>query len=445
MGDQVEVPPYFLCPISLEIMRDPVTLSTGITYDRESIERWMFSNKTKRKNDDKIKNVVTCPVTKQALLDTQVDLTPNHTLRRLIQAWCTLNAASGIERFPTPKPPVEKADIEKLIEGGAMAAPDSAMLSKLKRMKSLAKESERNKRCIESAGAVQFLSSIVMKTSSTRSSSSSSFVDDNDNDNGVSIIISDGVVEACAEEALSILYNLEVSETGLKSLIGKNNGEFVGCLVQVLRHGNYRSRTYAALLLKPVLEVADTNIITSLGSDVFDELVTLLSDQVSQQSLKAALKTLILVCPWGRNRIKAVESGAVSMLIEMLLESCDRRCGEMILVVLEQLCGCAEGRAEVVKHAAGLAAVSKKILRVSHVGSERAVRVLWLISRFSGTQSVVQEMLQVGVVAKLCLVLQVECTFKTKEKAKEILRLHSRVWRNSSCIPSHLLSSYPSS
>ncbi|KAK9170295.1 hypothetical protein Syun_002435 [Stephania yunnanensis] len=410
-------------------MRDPVTLSTGITYDRESIERWMFS---KKKNDDKTKNVVTCPVTKHALSDTLVDLTPNHTLRRLIQAWCTLNEASGIERFPTPKPPVEKADIEKLIEG-AMAAPDSAMLSKLKRMKSLAKESERNKRCIESAGAVEFLSSIVMKTStSTRSSSSSSFVDDNDNENDIAVssaIISDGLVEACAEEALSILYNLEVSETGLKSLIGKN-GEFVDCLVQALRNGNYRSRTYAALLLKPVLEVADTNIITSLRSDVFDELVTLLSDQVSQQSLKAALKTLILVCPWGRNRIKAVNSGAVSMLIEMLLESCDRRCGEMILVVLEQLCGCAEGRAEVVKHAAGLAAVSKKILRVSHVGSERAVRVLWLISRFSGTQSVVQEMLQVGVVAKLCLVLQVECTFKTKEKAKEILRLHSRLGRS---------------
>ncbi|KAK9122911.1 hypothetical protein Sjap_012513 [Stephania japonica] len=417
-------------------MRDPVTLSTGITYDRESIERWMFSKKKSNKDDDK-KNVVTCPVTKHVLSDTQVDLTPNHTLRRLIQAWCTLNAGSGIERFPTPKPPVEKADVEKLIKG-AMAAPESVMLSKLKRMKSLAKERERNKRCIESAGAVEFLSSIVMKTSiSTSSRSRSSFVDDN------VISINDGLVEACAEEALSVLYNLDVSESGLKSLIGKN-GEFVDCLVQVLRSGNYRSRTYAALLLKPVLEVADSNILTSLRSDMFDELVTLLSDQVSQQSLKAALKTLILVCPWGRNRIKAVESGAVSMLIEMLLESCDRRCGEMILVVLEQLCGCAEGRAELVKHAAGLAAVSKKILRVSHVGSERAVRVLWLISRFSATQSVLQEMLQVGVVAKLCLVLQVECTLKTKEKAKDILRLHSRVWRSSSCIPSHLLSSYPS-
>jgi hypothetical protein len=34
----------------------------------------------------------TCPVTKQQLSD-YTDLTPNHTLRRLIQAWCTLNAS----------------------------------------------------------------------------------------------------------------------------------------------------------------------------------------------------------------------------------------------------------------------------------------------------------------------------------------------------------------
>lgn len=32
------VPNHFRCPISLELMKDPVTLSTGITYDRETIE-----------------------------------------------------------------------------------------------------------------------------------------------------------------------------------------------------------------------------------------------------------------------------------------------------------------------------------------------------------------------------------------------------------------------
>uniref|UniRef100_A0A0D3GC55 U-box domain-containing protein n=1 Tax=Oryza barthii TaxID=65489 RepID=A0A0D3GC55_9ORYZ len=34
--------PDFLCSISMELMEDPVTVATGVTYDRRSIERWFF-------------------------------------------------------------------------------------------------------------------------------------------------------------------------------------------------------------------------------------------------------------------------------------------------------------------------------------------------------------------------------------------------------------------
>ncbi|KAH1194037.1 E3 ubiquitin-protein ligase PUB22 [Glycine max] len=97
--DEIEIPAHFLCPISLQLMRDPVTVCIGITYDRENIERWLFSCKNN-----------TCPVTKQCLLDH--GLTPNHTLRRLIQSWCTLNASLGVERIPTPKSPIDKTHCE---------------------------------------------------------------------------------------------------------------------------------------------------------------------------------------------------------------------------------------------------------------------------------------------------------------------------------------------
>ncbi|XLS71215.1 hypothetical protein HN51_028080 [Arachis hypogaea] len=75
MDNEIDVPLFFLCPISLEIMKDPVTVSTSITYDRESIETWLFSGKNK-----------SCSVTKQQLSSSDFfDLTPNHTLHRLIQ------------------------------------------------------------------------------------------------------------------------------------------------------------------------------------------------------------------------------------------------------------------------------------------------------------------------------------------------------------------------
>ncbi|KAI3733525.1 hypothetical protein L6452_12968 [Arctium lappa] len=45
----------FRCPISLEIMSDPVTLTTGHTYDRSSIERWFRSgNSTCPKTGEKV-------------------------------------------------------------------------------------------------------------------------------------------------------------------------------------------------------------------------------------------------------------------------------------------------------------------------------------------------------------------------------------------------------
>ncbi|XVF05073.1 hypothetical protein REPUB_Repub05bG0139900 [Reevesia pubescens] len=413
--DEIEIPPHFLCPISLQLMRDPVTISSGITYDRDSIEKWLYSCKNK-----------TCPVTKQALQDS--DLTPNHTLRRLIQAWCILNASHGIERIPTPKPPIDKTQIAKLLKD-AEKFPEM-QLKCLKRLRSITLEGERNRSCLEAAGAVEFLVSIIKNYDST-------LLLEVENNEGLEFIKD-------SDEALSILYHINVSESSLKSIIS-NDQEFVESLVQLLKNGNYQSRAYAAMLLKNVFEVADPIHLISVKPEFFAEIVRTLRDQISQQASKAALKLLVEVCPWGRNRIKAVEGGAVFVLIELLLETSDKRVSELALIVLDQLCGCAEGRAEFLKHGAGLAIVSKKIFRISHVASDRAVRILSSICRFSPTSRVLQEMLQVGVVAKLCLVLQLDSSYKTKEKARDILKLHSRVWRNPSCIPSHLLSSYPSS
>ncbi|KAE8692988.1 E3 ubiquitin-protein ligase PUB22 [Hibiscus syriacus] len=413
--DEIEIPSHFLCPISLQLMRDPVTISTGITYDRESIEQWLFS----------FKNMV-CPVTKQVLHE--LDLTPNHTLRRLIQAWCTLNASHGIERIPTPKPPINKTQIVKLIQD-ANKFPEMQVRC-LKILRSITLESERNRSCLEAAGAVEFLVSIIK-------SYDSSLLLEIESNEGSEVI-------KAGDEALSILYHIKVSGSCLKSIVSSDNG-FVESLLIILKKGSYQSRAYATMLLKEVFEVADPIHLISLRPEFFAEIVRTLRDQISLQASKAALKLLVELCPWGRNRIKAVEGGAVFVIVELLLQSSDKRTSELALVVLDQLCGCAEGRAEFLNHGAGLAMVSKKIFRVSHAGSERAVRILLSICRFSATSRVLQEMLQVGVVAKLCLVLQLDSTYKTKEKAREILKLHARVWRNHACIPSHLLSSYPSS
>nr|XP_010927379.1 E3 ubiquitin-protein ligase PUB23 [Elaeis guineensis] len=415
---EVEIPSYFLCPISLQIMRDPVTLPTGITYDRDSIERWMFSGK----HD-------TCPVTKQHLPD--CDLTPNHTLRRLIQAWCALNSSNDIERFPTPKPPIDKAQIIKLLDDARLP---HLQLHSLRKLREIVSESERNRRCIETtSGVVDMLISIIHNNNSGTASGEEGKP------------ISDDVESTNArDEALSILYLLQLSDQQLLDL-AVGNGDFVGSLTSILQQSNHQTRAYATLLLKSMLRVIAPARLAGVRKELFQEVVGVLRDRVSHQATKAALQVLAWLCPWGRNHIKAANAGAVRVLVELLLDEPERRVCELVLVVLDRVCGCAEGRAELVGHGAGIAIVSKKMLRVSEAASERAVKILNSVARFSATKAVLQEMLQIGVVSKLCLVLQVDCGMKTKEKAREILRLHSRVWNKSPCWSPQFLISYPSS
>ena len=69
-------PSNFFCPISQEMMHDPVITMDGHSYEREQIESW-FRRST------------LSPVTGGAL--THVHLTPNHALRNAIEQWSEAN------------------------------------------------------------------------------------------------------------------------------------------------------------------------------------------------------------------------------------------------------------------------------------------------------------------------------------------------------------------
>lgn len=73
-----QMPPEELrCPISLQLMYDPVIISSGQTYERICIEKW-FSDGHK-----------TCPKTQQKL--SHLSLTPNYCVKGLIASWCEQN------------------------------------------------------------------------------------------------------------------------------------------------------------------------------------------------------------------------------------------------------------------------------------------------------------------------------------------------------------------
>ncbi|XP_020575910.1 E3 ubiquitin-protein ligase PUB23-like [Phalaenopsis equestris] len=397
---EIQIPSFFLCPVSLQIMRDPVTLPTGITYDRESIEHWLYSA-----------NQNTCPVTKQHISDFD-NLTPNHTLRRLIQSWCTANASSGIERFPTPRPPITKPQISALLDESTRLP--NSLLSSLAKLKRIVSESERNKRCVEATpGAIDFLASIISNLSTENED------------------------EFASDEAVSILYSLQLSQQSLRDLQERNQ-DLIKSLTAILRRSaNYQTRAHAVLLIKALIGVVPPSRLISVGQEFFEEIVKVLRDRISYQAMKAALQVLYGVCPWGRNVVKAVKAGAVKVVVELLLDEPEKRACEMMMVVLDELCGCADGRKEVVGHAAGLAVVSKNMVRVSAVATARAVSLVYSISN-QAAPAVVEEMLQVGIVSKLCLLLQVECEKSTRKMVKDVLSMHLNVWRRSPCLTTRL-------
>ncbi|CAH8346975.1 unnamed protein product [Eruca vesicaria subsp. sativa] len=67
----------FFCPLSLEVMTDPVIVSSGQTYEKAFIKRWIDLG------------LKVCPKTRQTL--THTTLIPNYTVKALIANWCETN------------------------------------------------------------------------------------------------------------------------------------------------------------------------------------------------------------------------------------------------------------------------------------------------------------------------------------------------------------------
>ena len=79
-----DAPAEFICPISLQVMKDPVMSRSGQNYERKSIVEWL-----KRGNGS-------CPITRQPLKPSS--LVPNSNLKGRIKNWRE-TAASGSSTF----------------------------------------------------------------------------------------------------------------------------------------------------------------------------------------------------------------------------------------------------------------------------------------------------------------------------------------------------------
>ncbi|GFP99572.1 U-box domain-containing protein 13 [Phtheirospermum japonicum] len=378
------IPDDFRCPISLELMKDPVIVSTGQTYERSCIEKWLKAGHA------------TCPKTQQAL--TSTSLTPNYVLRSLIAQWCEAN---GIE--PPKRPggssrpsktgsacsPAERSMIGALLCKLTSGIPDDQR-SAAGEIRLLAKRNADNRVAIAEAGAIPLLVQLLSTPDSR-----------------------------IQEHAVTALLNLSICEDNKGSII--SSGAVPG-VVHVLRKGSMEARENAAATLFS-LSVIDENKVTIGASGAIPPLVALLAEG-TQRGKKDAATALFNLCIYQGNKGKAVRAGVIPTLMELLTGGVSMV--DEALAILAILASHPEGKAAI-----GAAGAVPVLVDVVGNGSPRnkenaAAVLVHLCSSSSGDQQQhLVEAQELGVMGPL-LELAQHGTERGKRKAAQLLERMNR-------------------
>ncbi|KAF6138929.1 hypothetical protein GIB67_025658 [Kingdonia uniflora] len=309
MTDSIAIPDEYRCPISLELMKDPVIVATGQTYERSCIQRWIdCGNKT-------------CPKTQQVLID--LTMTPNYVLRSLIMRFCENNKIDLPMGLVNGR--IRRSDGSFHKVTGDMACINSLVHKLSSRsigdrrsaaieIRSLSKRSTDNRILIAEAGAIPVL---------------------------VMLLTSEDVITQ--ENAVTAILNLSIFENnkGLIMFAGA-----ISSIVQVLRMGSMVSRENAAATLFS-LSLLDENKITIGASGAIQALVELLQNG-SARGKKDALTALFNLCIYQGNKGRAVRAGILVPLMNMLTDSSSSMVDES-LTILSLIASHQEGKAAIVK------------------------------------------------------------------------------------------------
>ncbi|XP_050233845.1 U-box domain-containing protein 11 [Mercurialis annua] len=307
--DAPAIPDDFLCPISLEIMRDPVIVATGQTYERSYIQRWIDTGNT------------TCPKTQQKLQ--HLTLTPNYVMRSLITQWCVQHNIEQPRALANGR--IKKSDGSFRDVSGDIAA-IQALVRKLSsrsieerkaavlEIRSLSKRSTDNRILIAEAGAIPMM---------------------------VNLLTSEDV--SIQENSVTAILNLSIYENnkGLIMLAGA-----IPSIVQILRAGSVEARENAAATLFS-LSLGDENKIIIGASGAIPALVELLENG-SPRGKKDAATALFNLCIYQGNKGRAVRAGIIPALLKMLTDSRNSMADEA-LTILSVLASNQDAKAVIVK------------------------------------------------------------------------------------------------
>lgn len=395
------IPDEFRCPISLDLMKDPVIVASGHTYDRNSIAQWINSGHH------------TCPKSGQRLI--HMALIPNYALKSLIHQWCQENnipmlesmSASEQERTTSKRRSCENAvdhlsatkaavdavkmTAEFLVGKLATGSPDIQRQAAYE-LRLLAKTGMDNRRIIAEAGAIPFL-----------------------------VMLLDATDPRIQENAVTALLNLSIYENNKILIMAAGAIENI---INVLQSGKtMEAKENAAAAIYSLSIIDDYKIIIGAHPKAIPALVGLLGEGTTSGKRDAATALLNLAV-YNVNRAMTVHSGAVPLLINLLT---DDKAGitDDALAVLALLLGCTHGLEEIRKSRVLVPLLIDLLRFGSPKGKENSITLLLGLCK-DGGEEVARRLLMNPRSIPSLQSLAADGSLKARRKADALLRLLNR-------------------
>ncbi|PON61098.1 Beta-catenin [Parasponia andersonii] len=391
-------PDDFRCPISLELMTDPVTVSTGQTYDRSSIQKWL-----------KAGNLI-CPKTGEKLTNTE--LVPNSALGRLIQQFC---ADNGISLAKSGR---KSRDIKGTsVPGNRVAAEAMKFLSRflVRRLvfgngrqknkavceiRMLAKSNVFNRSCLIDAGAIPPLLNLL--SSST-----------------------DGSTQ---ENAIAALLKLSKHPNG-RILIVEYGG--FAQILTVLKHGlSLEAKQIAAAIVFYLSSVKEYRKQIGETPETIPALVELIKEGTACGKKNAVVAIFGLIY-FPKNQKRVLESGTVPLLIDILTHSDKTELVTDTLAVLAHLADNVDGANSILQTSP--LPLIKNILQYSalRTAKEYCVSILLSLCNNGGAQ-VVSGLAKDPLLMELLYLIITDGTPLAGKKARSLIKILHRFRETSS-------------
>ncbi|XP_034711997.1 U-box domain-containing protein 19-like [Vitis riparia] len=390
-------PEDFRCPISLELMTDPVTVSTGQTYDRSSIQKWLRAG-----------NII-CPKTGEKLINKE--LVPNSALRKLIQQFCEDHGVS------LAKTETQNSNTERTISVNSPAAAEATrFLSKFlaRRLVSgtgeqknkaayeirlLAKSSVFNRCCLIEAGTVPPLLNLLSSTDPpTQENAIAALLKLSKHVKGKKVIMDSGGLKLILKvlkagprlesrqiAAATLFYLASVDK--YRALIGETP-EAIPSLVELIKTGTTIGKMHAVVAIFGLL-LCRENCPRVLAAGTVPLLVHLLASSVKEDLATDSLAALAKLSEHIDGSLAILKASGLPLITRILQSSPSRTGKEYCVSILLSLCtnGSIEVTVDLAKDPTLMTSLYSLVTEGTSHGSKKACSLLKIIHKFRETDS----------------------------------------------------------